>query len=1132
MPPITGVENSGGIQWDLDNNGIPTTTILTPTAAQPLSVSYTNVEYGGAGLWPDSYSGLSTHNPGHKPTDVYQAQRWHDPSCQAPSTSASPYNAWGAGGSVADVKHLNYSPEALVGQAEARQSSRQDFHIPFSISVPSGANETAKGISMISPASKPSGVKTIPLPANQAREKLERVSDQATTGSSASAARTAKKQSSSLSRMPPVTQSIGRRSDDGDSHNGTRRVSRDSVRSDRDKREGETAAVPFRADSDNNEGMRRSILRKNQVDVFEDFSGLPAEKGFPIQIGSELFRLSGASIMSDAPSYFSKFFEDQLRLNDDGTDAVRTLYIDRDPTTFQDIARHLQGYHVQPRDGEHYVRIFADAQFYSLPQLMKQLFDSEIFIQIGDQNFQIPRTLFSSPGDSPNFFSLGFGAFFNSPEEVFPGLDRSGLLRPPSITPPSVQNRSAQTFSELLHLLRGYPLHIRNNDHRAELLRDCRYFHLRGLEQKLIMHHISYNVERQKSEIILRLEDIRQSGISFVGDASPSDRSPLCGWVNYMRPFVDESSHELIVEVGDESLKIDFRSKRGDFYGNAKARITSLFQVVANKMNLPTNVPLGLMLPLGGVAAQPVSPGNTPLSEDKVKVCIERDAHILLDGEEYSLDRSSFDTYDTYTQEGPSSDGGPTISVPSSAGPYSTPLWPPADSSASLQPSRPSSTKPPPRKRKRRGSLDEFGEWIIRKGQWRLRVQPRAEQTDHEEQRMEIVLHAVKLDACDEYRPECKKCTSFGYSCNYDPSIPDLQMSFQGATVINAPQKPWRSINQHPVSTIGVPARLSPAVTSDSNMTFQLDRQSLDRLARFQTRTVFFIGTPSSVSILQNIAIGLAFSQPCLMHAIQATTAVHDRFLYASPYAPLTTTELYHLSEAAALFNRKLSAPVQPSERDALWITAVLLGSITFAQIETSKPEEAWPLAPSNPSDLEWLQISDRKAAVWNLTNPLRPDGVFHVLADEYHNEYLAPAAIKSGIAGIPLVFLQLYGLDTLSTADNNPYFSAVHTIASLLSIEGNQLSATRYLSFISHMKQDFKRLVELKDSRALLLMAYWFAKGIHLTWWIQRRAKTECQATCLYLERYYADETVIQDLLQFPKIECGLMAPVEYVEE
>lgn len=41
-----------------------------------------------------------------------------------------------------------------------------------------------------------------------------------------------------------------------------------------------------------------------------------------------------------APSYFSRFFEEQLR---QGEENARTLYIDRDPETFRDIARHLQG---------------------------------------------------------------------------------------------------------------------------------------------------------------------------------------------------------------------------------------------------------------------------------------------------------------------------------------------------------------------------------------------------------------------------------------------------------------------------------------------------------------------------------------------------------------------------------------------------------------------------------------------------------------------------------------------------------------------------------------------------------------------------------------------------------------------
>lgn len=69
-----------------------------------------------------------------------------------------------------------------------------------------------------------------------------------------------------------------------------------------------------------------------------------------------------------APSYFSQYFLCQIHQAEDKGDTsntVRTLYIDRDPVTFKDISLHLQGYHVMPRDGSHFVRLFADAQFYS-----------------------------------------------------------------------------------------------------------------------------------------------------------------------------------------------------------------------------------------------------------------------------------------------------------------------------------------------------------------------------------------------------------------------------------------------------------------------------------------------------------------------------------------------------------------------------------------------------------------------------------------------------------------------------------------------------------------------------------------------------------------------------------------------
>jgi hypothetical protein len=290
---------------------------------------------------------------------------------------------------------------------------------------------------------------------------------------------------------------------------------------------------------------------------------------------------------------------------------------------------------------------------------MSQLFESECFIQIGDRHFQIPRDIFSSPGDTPNFFTLGFAAFFASPSEVFPGLDRQGLLRPPAIIPPSVPNRSADVFDELLHLLRGYPLHIRNEDHRAALLRDCRYFHLRGLEQKLIPYQITTNPFSQRSEIVIRLEDVRPSGIQSAQDVA-SGTVPAEGMVTYKRPFVDEDAADLVVEIGDESSVIHRESMRADFIGLTKKRIASLVQTVGKKMNLPDSHP--------------------PLGQIPIKIRVDRETDLTVDGDQDPQHLTMGSNIETGVQGAP------------------------------------------PAKRLRSDSKAD-GPWVVRTGQWRLQVQ-------------------------------------------------------------------------------------------------------------------------------------------------------------------------------------------------------------------------------------------------------------------------------------------------------------------------------------------------------------------------------------------------------------------------
>ena len=263
-------------------------------------------------------------------------------------------------------------------------------------------------------------------------------------------------------------------------------------------------------------------------------------------------------------------------------------------------------------------------------------------------------------------------------------------------------NRNADTFADLLRLLRGYPVDIRDEAHRAELLRDARYFHFKGIEQQLIPHTISFNPVREVDEILLKLENVQKSGVSVMTDLERPE-------VYYARPYVDDKPAQLILEIGGSSTRIHFDDgrPRAQFFRDTRARIAKLLEVIAIKLNLaPTTQPLGLLMAQGGAASQPATPGHTPLSEDLVRVSLGQDAAITLDGERH-------------VPYGGVANGD--------------------DMTAKTQ------SRISPRKRRRTNDHDDVPPepWTVLNGHWRLKIQP----STGGKSAIECIFEAVRLDA-------------------------------------------------------------------------------------------------------------------------------------------------------------------------------------------------------------------------------------------------------------------------------------------------------------------------------------------------------------------------------------------------
>ncbi|KAG1455083.1 hypothetical protein G6F46_008302 [Rhizopus delemar] len=288
------------------------------------------------------------------------------------------------------------------------------------------------------------------------------------------------------------------------------------------------------------------------------------QTAFTIVVGSKSFRLSWESLKSDGPSnFFTEYFNKKRN--------TKTVYVDRDPETFNTIVKHLRGYYIRPVNDVENQSLLSDAHFYGLKRLEKMLHEY-LFVNVGGRSFRLPWSLFGHD-DKANLFNgpLKY-AITSSPNA--------------SNSSPLYIDRDPDMFQDIVHLLRGYTIDIKSEVHRENLLKDSQYYAFKQLTDKLstAKQTVAFN-EGPNSEILLQLNDVRLMNLLIPKSTNLTTENDDNWQPSQLRYKRNDSIHRLLVQVNDLCVNYDMENNKMVFEMKDKTKMKSIGQAMHVAIN-------------------------------------------------------------------------------------------------------------------------------------------------------------------------------------------------------------------------------------------------------------------------------------------------------------------------------------------------------------------------------------------------------------------------------------------------------------------------------------------------------------------------------------------------------------------
>lgn len=267
-----------------------------------------------------------------------------------------------------------------------------------------------------------------------------------------------------------------------------------------------------------------------------------------------------------------------------------------------------------------------------------------------------------------------------------------------------------------------------------------------------------------------------------------------------------------------------------------------------------------------------------------------------------------------------------------------------------------------------------------------------------------------------------------------------------------------------------------------------------------------------------------------MLHIILAISRLHD--VYSDDLSPLPSSIannrliLNHWYHGTALFRQQMAclgrgtdSDLPYIEQDSLLAAATLLAMASFATISECDSSKIWPLNHSEVEDLAWLRMGLGGRVLCRMTDLTKRPSCFSTVHGRLQVLPPPDGTASIHVPSLPHSLSLLFPDLTQSTWATNPYHSTLSILAQLYQRPISDENFYDIFSLVNFMQPEYHELLVVRDLRALLLLAYWFARiASGNIWWLQRRCVVQGLAICQYIEASPSADSSMIEMLSYPR--------------